>query len=177
MTATWKIWNTFSPCNFQNKNDFPALSDTIISQMKWKIISLVWIIPEQFITRTVLFFKNSSAKSLLPCSFTLKDWDSCNALAPSSATCSELFHSGNWFWKWIWKTMGEVDLDFKWAASHFPHTISSAVAVVTTENPSLLPSHKGFSKTPTASSMLNLSRGSEDCLAFFFCRDLDYWQF
>ena len=61
-------------------------------------------------------------------------------------------------------------MDFKWAASHFPHIISSAVAVVTTENPSLLPSHKGFSKTPTASSMLNLSRGSEDCLAFFFCQ-------
>ena len=75
-----------------------------------------------------------------------------------------------WCLNWFWKTICKIDLDFKWAASHFPHIISSAVAVVTTENPSLLPSHKGFSKTPTASSMLNLSRGSEDCLAFFFCQ-------
>ena len=55
--------------------------------------------------------------------------------------------------------MGEVDLDFKWAIS-----LRKSIP------PSLLPSHKGFSKTPTASSMLNLSRGSEDCLAFFFCQ-------
>ena len=100
----------------------------------------------------------------------LDDWDSCNALAPSSATCSELFHSGNWFWKWIWKTMGEVDLDFKWAISRFPHQISSTVAVVTI----IIRLHQTpfdwFSQAPTASSMLNLSRGSEDCLAFFFCQ-------
>ena len=24
------------------------------------------------------------------------------------------FTQENWFWKWFWKTIGEVDLDFKW---------------------------------------------------------------
>ena len=73
--------------------------------------------------------------------------------------------------------MGEVDLDFKWAASHFPLQISSAVAVVAMKIWLLLTSRNQFSKAPTASSMLNLSRESEDCLAFFFCqeqRDCDF---
>ena len=110
MTATWKIWNTFSPCNFQNWNDFPSLSTTMIAQLKWKIISLVWIFPEQFITRTVLFFKNPAAKSPLLCLFTSV---SERSLTPAPSK----FTQENWFWKWIWKTMGEVDLDFKWAIS------------------------------------------------------------
>ena len=70
------------------------------------------------------------------------------------------FTQENWFWKWIWKTMGEVDLDFKWAASNFPHRISSAVAVVTIKIWSHQPSRNRFSKAPQASSMLNLSRES-----------------
>ena len=76
MTASWMksfwIWNSFFPCNFQYWNDFPSLSTTMISQLKWKIISLVWIFPEQFITRTVIFLKNRPAKTLLPCLFTSK---------------------------------------------------------------------------------------------------------
>ena len=62
--------------------------------------------------------------------------------------------------------MGEVDLDFKWAASHFPLQISSAVAVVAMKIWLLLTSRNQFSKAPTASSMLNLSRESGDCIAF-----------
>ena len=91
------------PCNFQNKNDFPALSTTMISQLKWKTISPVWIFPEQFITRTVLFLKIRSSKSPLPCLFALKDWDNCNALGASSAKLSELFHSGKLVLKMILK--------------------------------------------------------------------------
>ena len=70
------------------------------------------------------------------------------------------FTQENWFWKWIWKTMGEVDLDFKWAASNFPHRISSAVAVVKIKIWSHQTSRNRFSKAPQASSMLNLSRES-----------------
>ena len=123
MTATWKIWNTFSPCNFQNWNDFPSLSYTIISQLKWKIISLMWIFPEQFITRTVLFFKNSSAKSLLPCSFTLKDWDGSNALGSSSANCSELFHSGELVLKMNLKDDGRSWFGFQMGYQPFASSI------------------------------------------------------
>ena len=73
--------------------------------------------------------------------------------------------------------MGEVDLDFKWAASHFHLQISSAVAVVAMKIWLLLTSRNQFSKAPTASSMLNLSRESEDCLAFFFCQAEGYCDF
>ena len=159
MTATWKIWNTFSSCNFQNWNDFPSLSTTMIAQLKWKIISLVWIFPKQFITRTVLFFKNPAAKSPLLCLFTSV---SERSLTPAPSK----FTQENWFWNWFSKTMGEVDLDFKWAIS-----LRKSIP------PSKLFSRNWFSKAPQAFLMLNLSRGSEDCLSLFFCRDLDYWQF
>ena len=92
-------------------------------------------------------------------------------------TALSKFTHRNWFWKWFWKRMSEVDLDFKWAASHFPHQISSAVAVVTMKIWSHQPSGNRFSKTLPASSMLNLSRESEDCLTFFFCQEHGYWQF
>ena len=75
-------------------------------------------------------------------------------------TAMSYFNQENWFWKWIWKTMGEVDLDFKWAASNFPHRISSAVAVVKIKIWSHQTSRNRFSKAPQASSMLNLSRES-----------------
>ena len=60
------------------------------------------------------------------------------------------FTQENWFWKWFWKTMGEVDLDFKWATSHFPHQISLAMAVVTMKNWSLLPSRNRIIIVTTA---------------------------
>ena len=68
-------------------------------------------------------------------------------------TAMSNFTQENWFWKWIWKTMGEVDLDFKWAASLFLHNISSTVAVVTIKIWSHQPSRNRFSKAPSASSM------------------------
>ena len=76
------------------------------------------------------------------------------------------FTQENWFWKWIWKTMGEVDLDFKWAISLFLHNISSTVAVVTIKIWSHQPSRNRFSKAPSASSMLILSRESKFALHF-----------
>ena len=130
------------PCNFQNWNDFPSLSTTMIAQLKWKIISLVWIFPEQFITRTVIFLKNRPAKTLLPCLFTSK----IRKLQRPLPTALSKFTQENWFWNWIWKTMGEFDLDFKCATNHFPHQNSSTVAVVTTENPSLRPPAINFQK-------------------------------
>ena len=57
-------------------------------------------------------------------------------------------------------------MDFKWAIS-----LRKSIP------PSLLPSRNRFSKAPTASSMLNLSRESEDCLAFFFCQAEGYCDF
>ena len=121
MTATWKknfrknfwIWNSFFPCNFQNKNNFPALTDTMISQLKWKIISSVWIFPKHFITKTVLFLKIRSAKSLLPCPSALKDWDSCNALGVFSANRSEQFHSGKFILKMNLKDNGRSWFGFQ----------------------------------------------------------------
>ena len=73
--------------------------------------------------------------------------------------------------------MGEVDLDFKWATSHFPHQISLAMAVVTMKNWSLLPSRNRISIATQASSMLNLCPQSEVCLAFFLCQEQGYWHF
>ena len=95
MTATWKIWNTFSPCNFQNWNDFPSLSTTMIAQLKWKIISFMWIFPEQFITRTVIILKNRSTKSPLPCLVSSMIEIVATSIEAFSANCSKLFHSGN----------------------------------------------------------------------------------
>ena len=113
----FSIWNSFSPCNFQNWNDFPSLSYTIISQLKWKIISLMWIFPEHFITRTVLFFKKTSAKSSPACLFA----STIDMVATLSArhlpTALSYFTQGNWFWNWLLKTMGKIDLDFKWTIS------------------------------------------------------------
>ena len=100
MTASWMksfwIWNSFFSCNFQNKENFPALSYTMIAQLKWKIISLVWIFPEQFITRTVIFFENSLFKiaTALPL---------CLRLGASSDNCFKPFHSGNLVLKLILK--------------------------------------------------------------------------
>ena len=51
-------------------------------------------------------------------------------------------------------------MDFKWAIS-----LRKSIP------PSLLPSRNRFSKALLASSMLNLGRKSEDCLAFFFCQE------
>ena len=73
--------------------------------------------------------------------------------------------------------MGDIDLDFNWAASHLPHQISLAMAVVTMKNWSFLPSRNRISIDTHASSMLNLSRESEDCLTFFFCQEHGYCQF
>ena len=149
MTATWKIWNTFSPCNFQNWNDFPSLSTTMIAQLKWKIISLVWIFPEQFITRTVLFLKICSPKSPLLCLFA----STIEMVATSSErplpNSLSYFTQENWFWKWFWKTIGEVDLDFKWAIS-----LGKLIFIIK------IPTCNRFSIAPTASSMLILRRES-----------------
>ena len=65
------------------------------------------------------------------------------------------FTQENWFWKWIWKTMGEVDLDFKWAIS-----LRKSIP------PSKLFSRNWFSKAPQAFLMLNLSRESKVALRF-----------
>ena len=70
--------------------------------------------------------------------------------------------------------MGEVDLDFKWAAS-----LRKQIFIIKSRKPwhkfhRSLPSHNQFSKASTASSMLNLSLQSEDCLAFFFCQEQGY---
>ena len=70
-------------------------------------------------------------------------------------TAPSYFTQGNWFWKWFWKTMGEVDLDFKWA-------ISLGKLIFIMKNPTC----NRFSKAPPASSMLNLSRESK--VAFLF---------
>ena len=153
MTATWKIWNTFSPCNFQNWNDFPSLSTTMIAQLKWKIISLVWIFPEQFITRTVLFFKNSSAKSLLPCSFTLKDWDSCNAIRASSANCSKLFHSGKLVLKMILKEDERSWFGFQVGCQ--PFSSSNFVSGGSSDNENLIAPALRQSVFKNTSSLLN----------------------
>ena len=155
MTATWKIWNTFSPCNFQNRNDFPALSYTIIAQLKWKIISPAWIFPEQFITRTVLFLKNRSAKSPLLCLFVSMIKEVRTPSERPLPTSLSKFTQGNRFWNWFWKTMGEVDLNFKWAIS-LRKEISSIK----------IPSLNWFSQAPPTSSMLNLSRESKVALRF-----------
>ena len=154
MTASWMksfwIWNSFFPCNFQYWNDFPSLSTTMISQLKWKIISLTWIFPEQFITRTVIFLKNRPAKTLLPCLFVsmIKEVGTLSACPLPTALSN--FTQGIWFWNWIWKTMGEVDLDFK-----------QSIRLRKSISPSLLPSLRWFSKAPSASSMLILSRESK----------------
>ena len=146
MTATWKIifwiWNSFFSCNFQNWNDFPNLSDTIISQLKWKIISPVWIFREHFITRTAIFFKKSSAKSLLPYLF-------ATASEHPLPTAPSYFTQENRIWNWFWKTIGKIDLGFKWAIS----LIKSIFSIKK-------PSRNRFSKAPPASSMLNLSHKS-----------------
>ena len=151
MTATWKIilgiWNSIFPCDFQNKKYFPALSDTIISQLKWKIISLVWIIPEQFITRTVIFLKISSSKSLLPYLFVSVS-ERPLPTAPSN------FTQGNWFWNWFWKTMSKVGLVFKLAISPRKFIFIIINHKLWQKISSLLPSLKWFSIAPQASSML-----------------------
>ena len=57
-------------------------------------------------------------------------------------------------------TIGNIDLDFKWAIS-----LRKSIP------PSKLFSRNWFSKAPQASSMLILSRQSEVCPAFFFCQE------
>ena len=154
MTATWKIWNTFSPCNFQNWNDFPSLSYTIISQLKWKIISLMWIFPEHFITRTVLFFKKSSAKSSPACLFASTiDMVATLSARPLPTALSNLTQ-GIWFWNWIWKTMSKVGLVFKLAISPRKFIFIIINHKLWQKISSLLPSLKWFSIAPQASSML-----------------------
>ena len=54
-----------------------------------------------------IIFENSICKIQVALPLCLDDWDSCNALAPSSATCSELIHSGNWGLKLFLKDDGE----------------------------------------------------------------------
>ena len=81
-------------------------------------------------------------------------------------TAMSYFTQGIGFWKWIWKTMGEVDLDFKWAISHLPHQISLAVTVLAMKIWLHQTSLKWFSKAPSASSMLILSRESKFALLF-----------
>ena len=127
----------------------------MITQLNWKIISPVWIFPEQFITRTILFLKICSPKSPLLCLFA-----STIKIVPTSSerplpTAPSYFTQGNWFWKWFWKTMGEVDLDFK-----------QSIRLRKSISPSLLPSRNRFSKAPSASSMLILSRESKFVLHF-----------
>ena len=112
------------------------------------------------------YFEFCSAKSSPTCLFALKDWDSCNALGASSPNCDELFHSGKLVFELILKDDRKVDLDFKWATSHFPHQISSAVAVVTIKIWLHQPSRNWFSKAPQAFLMLNLSRESKVALHF-----------
>ena len=87
------------------------------------------------------------------------------------------FTQENWFWKWFWKTIGEVDLDFKWAAS-----LRKSIFIIINrkpwqKNPSHQTSCKWLLKFIKASSMLNLSRESEVCLAFFFCQEQGYRRF
>ena len=134
MTASWMksfwIWNSFFPCNFQYWNDFPSLSTTMISQLKWKIISLVWIFPEQFITRTVLFLKICSPKSPLLCLFasTIEIVATSSKCPPPSSL--SYFTQENWFWKWFWKTIGKIDLGFKWAISLIKSIFSIKIALL-----------------------------------------------
>ena len=70
------------------------------------------------------------------------------------------FTQGNRFWNWFWKTMGEVDLNFKWAIS-----LGKLIFIIKNRKPwhkfhRSLPSRNRFSKDLQASSMLNLSRES-----------------
>ena len=134
MTASWMksfwIWNSFFPCNFQNSNDFPSLSTTMIAQSKWKIISSAWIFPEQFITRTVLFLKICSPKSPLLCLFasTIEMVATSSERSPPSSL--SYFTQENWFWKWFWKTIGKIDLGFKWAISLIKSIFSIKIALL-----------------------------------------------
>ena len=123
------------------------------------------------------YFEFCSAKSLLPSSWSSKIEIVATSSERHLPTAMSYFNQENWFWKWIWKTMGEVDLDFKWAASNFPHRISSAVAVVTIKIWSHQPSCNQFPKALPASSMLILSRKSDVCFAFLFCQEQGYHQF
>ena len=93
-----------------------------------------------------IYFEFCFAKSPLPCLFAsvmkIVATPSQHPLPPDRS----YFTQGNWLWKLFWKTMGEVDLDFKWAIS-LRKTIS----------PSKLLSRNWFSKVHQASSMLTLS--------------------
>ena len=67
--------------------------------------------------------------------------------------------------------MGEVDLDFKWAAS-----LRKQIFIIKSRKPwhkfhCSLPSRNQFSKAPQASSMLILSRESKFALHFSSIRD------
>ena len=103
------------------------------------------------------YFEFCSAKSPLPCIFAstieIVATPSHRLLPPALS----YFTQGIGFWNWFWKTIGKIDLDFKWAIS-----LRKSIP------PSLLPSRNRFSKAPPASSMLNLSRESQVCLTFFF---------
>ena len=92
-------------------------------------------------------------------------------------TAMSKFIQGNWFWNWFWKTIGKIDLDFKWAVSRFLHKNSSTVTVVTIKIWSHQPSCNQFPKALPASSMLILSRKSDVCFAFLFCQEQGYHQF
>ena len=92
------------------------------------------------------YFEFCSAKSPLPCIFAstieIVATPSHRLLPPALS----YFTQGIGFWNWFWKTIGKIDLDFKWAIS-----LRKSIP------PSLLPSRNRFSKALLASSILNLS--------------------
>ena len=137
----------------------------------------MWIIPEQFITRTVIFLKISSSKSLLSYLFASMIKEVATPSQRTLPTSLSYFTQEIGFWKWFSMTTSEIDLNFKWAISLILHKNSSTVTVVTIKNWSHQPSCNQFPKAPQASSMLILSSKSNVCLAFFFCQEQGYCQF
>ena len=63
-------------------------------------------------------FEFCSAKPLRPSPLPSKIDMDATPSQRSLPTAMSYFTQENSFWKWIWKTMGEVDLDFKWANAY-----------------------------------------------------------
>ena len=105
-------------------------------------------------------FEFCSAKPLRPSPLPSKIDMDATPSQRSLPTAMSYFTQENSFWKWIWKTMGEVDLDFKWAIS-----LGKLIFIIK------IPTCNRVSKAPQASSMLILSRESKFALHFSSIRD------
>ena len=153
--SKWKNYDLefVFPCNFQNKINFPALTDTMITQLNWKIISSVWIFPEHFITRTVIFLKNCSAKTLLPCAFASTIEIIATSIKAFSANCSEQFHSGELVLKMNLKDDGRSWLGFQ--VGYQPFSSSNFVSHGSSDNEKLVAPALPQSDFNSYASLLN----------------------